>query len=140
MDLISVVFEKNLAFRATVRGHELRMDMPGDPRSTGAGPSPAELLVMALGGCIGIHIALFCYQRELPAEGIRVDLDFTLGEEEGHKRVDGVYAEVEVPRVPAEFAEELERVARFAIVPSTLARKPEIDIVVRTGSAKGERT
>lgn len=135
MDLITVAWEKNLAFRATVRGHELRLDMPDDPRSTDAGPSPAELLVMALGGCIGGHIALFCHQRGLSPEGIRVDLDFTLGEEEGRKRVDGVYAEVEAPHVPADLAPELERVARSAIVPNTLARRPEIEIVVRTGPA-----
>lgn len=134
MDLVSVTQERDLAFRATVRGHEIRMDMPGQPRFTDAGPSPVELLVMALGGCIGIHVALFCHQTGLSPSGLRVDLSFTIAEENGRRRVSSVYAEVEAPGVPAELGAQAEEAARRSILPNSFTKVPDLDIVLRPGS------
>ena len=136
MDLISVSVEHDLAFRATVRGHEVHMDMRGHPRFADAGPSPVELLVMAIGGCIGMHVALFCEQMSLSPAGLRVDLSFTLADQNGRKRVSGVYAEVEAPGIPAELLPAAERAARFSILPNSFVKVPELDIEVRTGSGQ----
>lgn len=138
MDLISVAFERDLAFSAHVRGHRVSMDMPGHPRFTDAGPSPVELLVMAIGGCIGIHVAIFCLQTGLSPTGLRVDLSFTLAEEDGRKRVSGVYAEVEAPGIPVELVAEAERAARLSILPNSFHKAPELDIVVRTGPGQSQ--
>jgi uncharacterized OsmC-like protein len=138
MDLISVAFERDLAFSAHVRGHRVSMDMPGHPRFTDAGPSPVELLVMAIGGCIGIHVAIFCLQTGLSPTGLRVDLSFTLAEEDGRKRVSGVYAEVEAPGIPVELVAEAEQAARLSILPNSFHKAPELDIVVRTGPGQSQ--
>jgi uncharacterized OsmC-like protein len=134
MDLISVHLERDVAVRATVRGHEVRMDMRGHPRFADAGPSPVELFVMALGGCIGMHVALFCEQMSLSPAGLRVDLAFTLADENGRKRVSAVYADVEAPGIPTEHLPAAERSARFSILPNSFTKAPDLDIEVRTGS------
>jgi uncharacterized OsmC-like protein len=136
MSLISAAFEHDLAFSATVRSHRVRMDMPGHPRFTDSGASPVELLVMAIGGCVGIHVALFCEQAGLSPVGIRVDLSFTIAEENGRKRVSSVYAEVEAPGVPPELAAQAEEAARLSILPNSFARVPELDILLRPGSGQ----
>ncbi|HSB69585.1 MAG TPA: OsmC family protein [Candidatus Methylomirabilis sp.] len=136
MDLISVSLEHDLAFRATVRGHALRMDMRGHPRFADAGPSPTELLVMAIGGCIGMHVALFCEQMNLSPAGLRVDLSFTLAEQNGRKRVSTIYAEVEAPGIPLDLLPAAERAARLSILPNSFVKVPELDIEVRTGSGQ----
>lgn len=133
MNLISVAFEHGMAFSATVRGHRIRMDYPGHSRFTNAGPSPVELLVMAIGGCIGIHVALFCEQAGLSPAGLRVDLAFTLAVEHDRKRVSSVYAEVEVPGIPPELAAQAEAAARHCILSNSFARAPDLDIVLRSG-------
>lgn len=138
MNLISVAFEHGLAFSATVRGHRVRMDMPGHPRFTDSGPSPVELLVMAIGGCIGIHVALFCEEAGLSPAGLRVDLSFTLAVGNGRKRVSSVYAEVEAPGVPADLASRAEQAARLCILSNSLNKAPALDIVVRTGPGQNE--
>jgi uncharacterized OsmC-like protein len=138
MDLISVAFEHDLAFSATVRGHRLRMDMLGHPRFTDSGPSPAELLVVAIGGCIGIHVAIFCLQTDLSPTGLRVDLSFTIAEENGQRRVSSIYAEVEAPGIPAELAAQAEQAARHSILPNSLTKVPELDILIRTGPGPKE--
>jgi uncharacterized OsmC-like protein len=138
MELISVAFEHDMAFSTTVRGHRVTMDFPGHPRFTNAGPSPVELLVMAIGGCIGIHVALFCQQAGISPAGLRVDLSFTLAAEKGGRRVSSVYAEVEAPGVPAELAAQAQQAARRCILSNSLARPPELDIVLRAGSGQRE--
>ncbi|MFI5340366.1 MAG: OsmC family protein [Candidatus Methylomirabilales bacterium] len=138
MSLISVAFEHDLAFSATVRGHRIRMDMPGHPRFTDFGPSPVELLVMAIGGCIASHVALFCEEGGLSPAGLRVDLSFTLAVGNGRKRVSSVYAEVEAPGIPADLASRAEQAARLCILSNTLNRAPELEIVVRAGPGKNE--
>jgi putative redox protein len=136
MNLISVAFEHDMAFSATVRGHRVSMDFPGHSRFTNAGPSPVELLVMAIGGCIGIHVALFCQQADLSPAGLRVDLSFTLAQEKDRKRVSSVYAEVEAPGIPAEMAAQAEQAARLCILSNSFASPPDLDIVLRGGSGQ----
>ena len=138
MDLISVRFDHDLAFNATVRGHRVRMDMPGHRRFGDAGPSPSELLVMAVGGCIGMHVALFCEQANLSPAGIRVDLSFALAKENDHRRISSIYAEVEAPGIPPELAAQAEEAARRSILPNSLTTVPELDIVLRSGPEQGE--
>ncbi len=133
MNLISVAFEHDMAFSATVRGHRVSMDFPGHARCTNAGPSPVELLVMAIGGCIGMHVALYCEQAGLSPAGLRVDLAFTLAVEKDRKRVSSVYAEVEAPGIPVELAAQAEEAARHCILSNSFARVPDIDIVLRSG-------
>ncbi|MBI4571975.1 MAG: OsmC family protein [candidate division NC10 bacterium] len=138
MNLISVAFEHDMAFSATVRGHRVSMDFPGHPGFTYAGPSPVELLVMAIGGCIGVHVALFCEQAGLSSAGLRVDLSFTLAQQNDRKRVSSVYAEVEAPGIPAELAAQAEQAARRCILSNSFARAPDLDIVLRSGPGQRE--
>jgi uncharacterized OsmC-like protein len=138
MSLISVAFEHDLAFSATVRGHRVRMDMPGHPRFTDFGPSPVELLVMAIGGCIASHVALFCEEVGPSPAGLRAVLSFALAVGNGRKRASSVYAEVESPGIPAELAGQAEEAARHCILSNSLTKAPELDIVVRAGPGKNE--
>ena len=138
MSLIRVALDHDLAFNATVRGHQVRLDMPGHPRFTNVGPSPVELLVMAIGGCIGIHVALFCQEAGVSAAGLRVDLSFTLAVGNGRKRVSSIYAEVEAPGIPAHLVSQAEQAARNCILSNSLIKPPELDILVRTGPGQGD--
>jgi uncharacterized OsmC-like protein len=138
MDLISVAFEHDLAFSATVRGHRISLDVPGQPGFIDSGPSPVELFVMAIGGCIGMHMALFCAEAGLSPAGLRVDLSYTLAVGNGRKRVSSVYAEVDAPGVPADLASRAEEAVRLCILSNTLTKIPELDILVRTGPGPNE--
>ena len=137
-EMIRVTLEHDLAFRGEVRGFQIGMDMPGDRRFTYAGPSPVDLFVMAIGGCIGMHVAMFCEEAGLSPMGIRVDLAYTLAEEDGRRRVVSVYAEVLVPGVPAELKAAAEEAARRSILPNTLAHSPDLAIVMWTGAGQRE--
>ncbi len=133
MSLITIRHEKAMAFEASVRDHIVHMDMRGHPQCVDAGPSPTELLVMSIGGCIGMHVALFCEHCGHPSDGIRVDLSFSMAEEDGRKHVASVYAEVEVPGLPPDLVAGAEQAARSSILPNTFARSPELDVLIQSG-------
>jgi uncharacterized OsmC-like protein len=138
MDLIRVNLQHDMVFSGEAGGFQIRMDMPDHPRFTDSGPSPADLFVMAIGGCIGMHVAAFCEKAGLPPGGIRVDLAYTLAEEEGRRRVASVYAEVLAPGIPPHLKATAEEAARQSILPETLSRPPELDIAMWTGGALRE--
>ncbi len=135
-EIIRVAYEHDMVFRAEGPGFQIGMDLPGHPRFSEAGPSPVELLVAAIGGCIGMHVAMFCEKAGLSPGGIRVDLAYTLAEEDGRRRVSTVYAEVDAPGVPPDLKAAAEEAARSSILPNTLAHPPVLDVVMWTGAAE----
>ena len=138
MDLIRVNLEHDMVFSGVAGGFQICMDMPDHPRFTESGPSPADLFVVAIGGCIGMHVAMFCEKAGLAPGGIRVDLAYTLAEEDGRRRVASVYAEVLAPGIPPHLKAAAEEAARRSILPNTLSQPPELDIAVWTGAALRE--
>jgi putative redox protein len=61
-------------FVAEVRGHRILVDQPpavGDDE----GPAPLELLGVALGTCIAYYVRQFCVTRNLPVDGLLVEVE-----------------------------------------------------------------
>ena len=75
MGLISIKHEKGFRVSATIRRHQLVLDVPADQGGTDAGPTPVELLAAALGSCVAMHVAKYCKGAKLPYEGFGIDVD-----------------------------------------------------------------
>ncbi len=59
-------------FAAEARQHKVLLDQPAEDGATDNGMSPAELLLISLGGCIGQHVAQYLQLRGLSADGLLV--------------------------------------------------------------------
>jgi putative redox protein len=130
MDLMTIKHEKGLCFSVQVRGHRFLMDMPKDSTGEDRGPSPADFLAAALGGCMGMHMVLYCQTAGLPSEGLEMNLVYNIVEEEGRKRIGTVTVDVTLPQDPGPRKDAVLRAARNCIVRNTLEKAPEIDIAV----------
>jgi len=130
MDLITIKHEKGLCFSVQVRGHSFLMDMPRDSRGEDRGPSPADLLAASLGGCMGMHMALYCQTAGIPCEGMEMNLVYSLVEEEGRKRIETVTLDVLLRQDPGARGAAILRAARNCIVRNTLEKAPEIDVAI----------
>ena len=62
-------------FVAQARQHRITLDQPAEDGATDHGMSPAELLLAALGGCVGQYVAQYLGLRGLSAEGLLVLVD-----------------------------------------------------------------
>jgi putative redox protein len=63
----------------TVNGHALVADEPPDLGGTGAGPTPYDYLLAALGSCTAITVRMYADRKGWPLESVRVRL--------GHGRI-----------------------------------------------------
>ena len=134
MDLITMKYEKGLCFSVQVRGHQFLMDMPKDSKGEDQGPSPADFLAAALGGCMGMHLVMYCQTAGLKSEGMEVNLVYNIVEEKGHRRMSVVTLDVSLPEDPGPREAALLRAAKNCIVRNTLEKAPEIDIALTSES------
>ena len=68
----TLVAGPNRRMIARARSHEVVMDVRKERGGDNAGPSPPELMAMALGGCIFNLCRVMAMQRQVPMENIRV--------------------------------------------------------------------
>jgi len=66
----TLVWQEGMRFTGTARGLEVTMESPKsqDPQ----GPSPMELVVMGVGGCMAIDVVAILKKMRQPLEGLEV--------------------------------------------------------------------
>lgn len=62
-------------FTAEARHHRVVLDQPAEDGATDQGMSPAELLLVALGGCVGQCVAQYLSARRLSCEGLQISVE-----------------------------------------------------------------
>ncbi len=72
-----VVWREGMTFDATtLSGHSLVLDAP-KPGGNNRGPSPVELLLVALAGCTAMDIVSILKKKREPLEGLTVSVEGT---------------------------------------------------------------
>lgn len=62
-------------FVAEARQHRVVMDQPVEDGSSDHGMTPAELLLISLGGCVGQYVTQYLQMRGLPSEGLSIRVE-----------------------------------------------------------------
>lgn len=113
-------------FSARIRSHELIVDQP-QPAGDDSAPMPIELLGASLGTCVALYVQQFLAARQLPFEGMRVEVETRGAANPGRIGEFAVRVLLAEP-VPPHYAEMLERVARSCPAHNTLAHGAEVRI------------
>lgn len=131
---IVVTHDGGMRFTAEVRSHRVTVDQPERAGGDDAGPMPLELLGTALGTCIAFYVQQFLHARQLPFEGMRVEV-------EQHKathpnRIGTFVTRVVLPKaVPPAYAELIERVARSCPAHATLTHAAQVLVMIESPAA-----
>ncbi|MEW6615160.1 MAG: OsmC family protein [Thermodesulfobacteriota bacterium] len=128
MDLVNIKHEGGLCFSVNVRNHRFLVDMAKDEGGADKGPSPAELLVAALGSCVGAHIATYCQTADIPHKGMELDLTFQAVKEGNKLRISSIVGDISLPKDPGPRSKAVLRAGKNCIIRNTLAQGPEIDL------------
>jgi len=72
---ITLQYTEGARFIAEARQHRVVLDQPAQDGATDHGMTPAELLLAALGGCVGQYVAQYLSLRGLPAKGLLVRVE-----------------------------------------------------------------
>ena len=131
---IVVTHDGGLRFSAQIGSHRLIVDQPVGAGGTDTGPAPIQLLGTALATCIALYVQQFLHARELPYEGMRVEV-----EQHGASnpnRVAAFAVRVVLPvAVRGPHAEMLERVVRSCPAHGTLTHAAEVAVTIESPAA-----
>jgi len=130
---IVITHEGGMRFGAQIRSHLLVTDQPERAGGTDSGPSPIELLGASLGSCIAFYVQQFCHARNLPYEGMRVEVKQR--SEKNPARVAEFIVQVVMPDVfPEHYLSMLERVTRSCPAHNTLSGGATMNIEIAVGA------
>jgi putative redox protein len=114
--------------RLDIRGHELIADQPESAGGSDAGPTPTELLVASLAGCVAYYAAIFLQRRGVDTDAMTVACDYQMSTDRP-ARVVAIEVDLSLPEgVRPEWMEPLERAVDHCAVHNTLRQPPEVSI------------
>lgn len=124
---MKIEHEEGARFRASCRGHSVIIDQPEENAGSDAGMTPPELFAASLASCIGFYVARYCEQAKIPTDGLEVDCDWQVGEQQPH-RIEKINVGVHLPAMPENRRKAVERVAASCLIHATLQHSPELDV------------
>lgn len=128
-----ITHEGGVQFAAQVRSHRVLVDQPLRGGGADAGPSPIELLGVSLGTCVALYVQQFCQSRNLPYDGMRVELQQRGAQ--NPNRIGEFAVKVVLPDgIPEEHVAMLERVARSCPAHNTLVHGAEVAMEFEVGT------
>lgn len=114
-------------FVAEARKHRLVIDQPAEDGATDHGMSPAELLLVSLGSCIGQYVAQYLSLRGLSSEGLQVSV--AADRSTRPLRLSGFRVEVVAPELTDRQFRSLEKtLATAGLVHGAIAQQNAISI------------
>ena len=127
---LEVNLEENFVFKAACGKHEVRTDQHEKEGGTDQAMTPAELFIASLGTCIGVYAVRFCKRHNLPTEGMKVLMDWTVVKDP--VRIGSIKAELRYPHnIPETERKGLLRMAEACFVHETILHKPEITVELK---------
>lgn len=126
MTQIEVVREAGFHFHADIRGHRLPFDQPIDEGGKDLGPTPTEVFVASLAGCVAYYATSFLDRHGQSSAGLRVRARFTMSAHPS--RVGSIELRVTVPDLPEALQAPLLAVAEHCTVHNSMRLTPDVRI------------
>jgi putative redox protein len=128
---ISAVHEGGDRIRMEVRGHQIRSDQPVEDEGGDTAPTPTELFLAGLAGCVTFFAERFLRGHGLATDRLLVRCEYTWAE--SPHRVGSIELSVEAPALPLERREAFLRVMEHCTLHNTLRQPPEMRVRLVTG-------
>jgi uncharacterized OsmC-like protein len=129
-----------VASRVTVGSHELVFDQPSEvPNGTDRGPSPLDVLAVAVGACAHYYAAAFLAARGLSTESLSVEIEAEKSRQPV-ARLGTFVIHVKLPAgVEPQHLPALERAIRHCPAYGTLVHPPDVTLVISPQAAEDAR-
>lgn len=118
-------------FAIDVRGHTVTVDQPVSDGGDDRAPTPTELFVAGLAGCVAYYARRFLARHDVDPTGLEVAAEFTMGTRPARVTDIGVRL-TPPPALPADRRDAFLAVASHCTVHNTLTDPPTIDIELAT--------
>jgi uncharacterized OsmC-like protein len=117
-------------YEIRIDGHVVRVDQPPELGGHGRGPTPTELFVGSLAGCVAYYAGRYLTRHGYGRDGLAVHVDFDMATDRP-ARVGAIRITVEPPAgFPEERVTALVAVASHCTVHNTIVHDPTITVAV----------
>src|ERR1700674_5373393 len=98
--IIRVAHQRGDRLLMTVRGHEIRSDQPVADGGDDSAPTPTELFLAGLAGCVTFYAERFLRRHGLPTDGLVVACNYAWAA--SPTRIGEIDLTVDIPGLPPE--------------------------------------
>jgi putative redox protein len=135
MSDIFVRHEQGDRFTISIRGHEVTIDQPVEDGGADMGPTPSELFVASLAGCVGFFAERFMVRHDIAVEGLEVHATYAYAKD-APSRVASIDVQLSIPAgFPESKIPTLMRVVDRCTVHNSLRKAPQVQISTRLPSS-----
>lgn len=125
---MEVTFDGNKVITAHLNGHVIRTDQPINSGGENSAPSPFELFLASIGTCAGIYVKMFCDQRKISSENIKII------QTAEYKKETGLPTDIKIDiQLPFDFPEKYKAAvissAELCKVKKTIANPPKFEVI-----------
>jgi len=121
-----------LRFQAEARHHHLIVDQPAEDGATDEGMTPAELLLVSLGSCVGQFVAQYLRLRSLPSDGLLIQVAADRG---GPLRLSNFRLHIVAPGLTERQLRALEKSIPSGLVQNAITQPNQLSVSVTTSQA-----
>jgi uncharacterized OsmC-like protein len=134
MARIEVRHEDGDRYAMTMGPHTVLVDQPGPDGSAGAAPTPTDLWVMGLAGCVAFYAGRFLDRHGIDRAGMSVTCDFAMASDRP-SRVAAIDLRVHLPEgFPEEKRDRLMAVVDHCTVHNSMTTPPTVTIALEETS------
>jgi uncharacterized OsmC-like protein len=115
-------------YEIAVRDHVVSVDQPPEIGGSDVAPTPTELFVASLAGCVAFYAGRFMTRHGLSREGLSVAVTYNMADDRP-ARVANIHLTVRVPEaMPSQQRPALQAVVEHCTVHNSLTTPPEVRI------------
>jgi putative redox protein len=124
---IEVYYDGGKKVNSVINGFTVKTDQPITAGGENSAPAPFALFLASLATCAGYYVKAFCDQRQIPADDIKLTMEYQVNRET--HLISRITIDI---RVPAEFPEKYEQAVINSASMCTVKRhmNPEIENII----------
>ncbi len=116
---------------AHVNGHSIKTDQPIIAGGENSAPNPFELFLASIGTCAGIFVKMFCDQRNISSENIKIIQTIQYNKETGLPS--DIKIDIKLPEdFPEKYKAAVINAADLCKVKKTIANPPKFEVITST--------
>jgi ribosomal protein S12 methylthiotransferase accessory factor len=125
---MEITFDGGKVITAHLNGHTIHTDHPVSAGGENSAPTPFELFLAAIGTCAGIYVKMFCIQRNIPTENIKIIQNTEYDRQTGLPTL--IKIDIQLPTdFPEKYKAAVINAAELCKVKQTIVNQPKFEII-----------
>lgn len=126
---MAIEYGADRTLSAQVRGHEVKIRRRDGGPAEEAGPTPTDMFLFGLGGCVGLYAADYAERHGIATKGMKIEVDTEAATKP--TRISGISFRITMPgEVPEKHRKALVRSASQCYLHKTLNHGPHMEVAL----------